>query len=203
MDRANLPIKLEMDKAGIKSWQLAELLGIHEVTLSRYLRKPLTDEKRVEIIGKIREKYGAGGDVYESPKMYMRTLDSANELSDETIYRDVCEILRRAGVLKIEKHKSGVRHMAQCAVMAGKLEGKIEKDDFEKLITIDGGWIKPEDLRPKDGETVLAIDWSGDYTIGCFKDGLWGEKQWGFYDDIDGICPQYWRPLPPMPEEGQ
>ena len=46
----NNDIKLEMVKANLKQYQLAQLLGIHEVSLSKMLnRKELTEDQKEKI----------------------------------------------------------------------------------------------------------------------------------------------------------
>lgn len=42
---ANLEIRMEMYKAGIKHYELAEKIGISPYTLSVWLRNELTDER--------------------------------------------------------------------------------------------------------------------------------------------------------------
>jgi len=49
----NLEIKSLMVKKGVKQWQVAEALGIHESILSRWMREPLTDERRLAVEGGI------------------------------------------------------------------------------------------------------------------------------------------------------
>lgn len=46
----NVEIKLALKQANLKQWQLAELLGITEWTLSRWMRKELQGEKKQRII---------------------------------------------------------------------------------------------------------------------------------------------------------
>ncbi|MFZ5612094.1 MAG: hypothetical protein ACOY3U_07990 [Bacillota bacterium] len=53
--RANSDIRRAMGAAGIKQWQLAERLQMHEGSLCRLLRKELPEDKREEILSKIRE----------------------------------------------------------------------------------------------------------------------------------------------------
>lgn len=50
----NLEIRKAMLDANLKNWQLAELLGVTEWTLSRWLRKELPQEKKDEIMGVIK-----------------------------------------------------------------------------------------------------------------------------------------------------
>ena len=46
----NLDVRKAMLEANLKNWQLAELLGISEWTLSRWLRKELPEDKKNEIL---------------------------------------------------------------------------------------------------------------------------------------------------------
>lgn len=50
MKQANEGIRKRIDDAGLKQWQVAEEVGINHVTMSVWLRTPLTDEQadRVE-----------------------------------------------------------------------------------------------------------------------------------------------------------
>lgn len=51
---SNLEIKREIKKANLKHWQVAEMLGISEYTLSRRMRKELSDEMKQKIMGVIK-----------------------------------------------------------------------------------------------------------------------------------------------------
>ena len=50
----NEKIRSALAAAGMKYWELADLLGIHPVTLSIKLRHELPEEEQAEIIEKIR-----------------------------------------------------------------------------------------------------------------------------------------------------
>ena len=50
----NIDVRLEMTKAGLKQWQVADLIGISEQALSKKLRKELQEEEKNHIIEKIR-----------------------------------------------------------------------------------------------------------------------------------------------------
>lgn len=45
MKQANEGIRKRIDDAGLKQWQVAEEVGINHVTMSVWLRTPLTDEQ--------------------------------------------------------------------------------------------------------------------------------------------------------------
>lgn len=45
----NVEIRMALFEANMKQWELAELLGITEFTLSRKLRKELSDEEKNKI----------------------------------------------------------------------------------------------------------------------------------------------------------
>lgn len=49
----NKKIRTALAAAGMKYWQLADLLGIHPATLSAKLRHELPDKEQEEIIKKI------------------------------------------------------------------------------------------------------------------------------------------------------
>lgn len=55
---ANLEIRQQLKKHRVFNYELAELLGITEWTLSRKLRKELPDEEQERIIKLIEEKAG-------------------------------------------------------------------------------------------------------------------------------------------------
>ena len=40
----NIIIKAELERFGVKQWELADKLGMADTTLCRKLRKPVTDE---------------------------------------------------------------------------------------------------------------------------------------------------------------
>lgn len=50
---ANCEIRVALMTAGLKHYQLAKALGIHEVTLSRKLRHELPDEAKDKMIAAI------------------------------------------------------------------------------------------------------------------------------------------------------
>lgn len=49
----NKVIREALTAAGMKQWQLADLLGISEPTLTRWLRHELPQEKQAEIVAVI------------------------------------------------------------------------------------------------------------------------------------------------------
>lgn len=59
MFERNVELKAEIDNArktyGIKTWQLAELLGCHEATFYRMMRKELSSSKKQEVLAAIKE----------------------------------------------------------------------------------------------------------------------------------------------------
>lgn len=59
---ANKEIRRRMAAAGIKHWQVAQRLGIHEVTLVRWLRTELPEDKYHLVLNAIDEleKDGSG-----------------------------------------------------------------------------------------------------------------------------------------------
>lgn len=50
----NKVIREALTAAGMKQWQLADLLGISEPTLTRWLRHELPQEKQAEIVAVIK-----------------------------------------------------------------------------------------------------------------------------------------------------
>lgn len=56
---ANDDIRMEAKKLGVKLWQIAEKLNISEPTMTRKLRKELSDEEKAEIRAIILELKGA------------------------------------------------------------------------------------------------------------------------------------------------
>lgn len=52
---SNTEIRIKATKSGIKMWQIAERLGIHEGTLSRKLRHELPEEEKQKILALIDE----------------------------------------------------------------------------------------------------------------------------------------------------
>lgn len=55
----NRDIRTAALKAGVKNWQIADKLGIHEGTFSRKLRYELNSEEKSKIINIIEELKGA------------------------------------------------------------------------------------------------------------------------------------------------
>lgn len=45
MKQANKEIRKRIDDAGLKQWQVAEEVGVNHVTMSVWLRTPLTEEQ--------------------------------------------------------------------------------------------------------------------------------------------------------------
>lgn len=58
---ANTDIKLAAAGAGVKLWQIAEALGIADCSLSRKLRKELSEDEKGKIFGVI-EELAKGGE---------------------------------------------------------------------------------------------------------------------------------------------
>lgn len=59
----NHEIREKMREKGIKQWEIADVLGISEFTLSRWLRKEILDSKRqriLEAIESIAKRKGRG-----------------------------------------------------------------------------------------------------------------------------------------------
>lgn len=54
----NSIIRRALFDAGMKQWQLAELMGITEFTLSRKLRHELPEEEQTRIVNLIRSRGG-------------------------------------------------------------------------------------------------------------------------------------------------
>ena len=51
----NADIKAEIVRAGIKHYEIADKLGIHEGTFSRLFRSEMPEEKKTEILAAIKE----------------------------------------------------------------------------------------------------------------------------------------------------
>jgi transposase len=48
--KANLDIRREAKSRGIKHWQIAEHIGVSDQTIMRWLRVPLTEERKKVIM---------------------------------------------------------------------------------------------------------------------------------------------------------
>lgn len=59
---ANLEIRTQMRKANVRQWEVADCMGISEFTLTRWLRKELSQEQKTAISKAIQNaanlKYG-------------------------------------------------------------------------------------------------------------------------------------------------
>jgi transposase-like protein len=55
MKKPNDDIRLLAKKEGVYLWQIADRLGIAEITLIRWLRKPLPEDKKKKILNAIYE----------------------------------------------------------------------------------------------------------------------------------------------------
>lgn len=59
---ANLEIRTQMRKADVRQWEVADCMGISEFTLTRWLRKELSQEQKTDISKAIQNaanlKYG-------------------------------------------------------------------------------------------------------------------------------------------------
>lgn len=58
--RKNLEIRNALAKTGMCEWQLADVLGVSESTITRWMRHEMSDAKKAEIIGAIHEYKGRG-----------------------------------------------------------------------------------------------------------------------------------------------
>ncbi|MGN1194467.1 MAG: hypothetical protein ACI4SB_03195 [Acutalibacteraceae bacterium] len=52
---SNIDIRVKATESGVKMWQLAERLGMHECTFSRKLRHELPEEEKNKILALIDE----------------------------------------------------------------------------------------------------------------------------------------------------
>lgn len=53
--KANLEIRKALQEKNLKQWQLADLVGINEYTLTKWLRKELAPEKKEMLLNAIKE----------------------------------------------------------------------------------------------------------------------------------------------------
>lgn len=53
--KANQEVREALQNKGIKQWELADMLGISEFTLTRWLRKELTEDKKELLLKAINE----------------------------------------------------------------------------------------------------------------------------------------------------
>lgn len=53
--RANQEVREALHNKGMKQWELADMLGISEFTLTRWLRKELTEDKKELLLKAINE----------------------------------------------------------------------------------------------------------------------------------------------------
>lgn len=58
----NRIIKEALFKNDLKQYQLAEIMGIHEASLSRKLRNELSEEEQLQIVRMIKAKGAVNGD---------------------------------------------------------------------------------------------------------------------------------------------
>lgn len=49
----NTEIRKAIDAAGLRYWQVAEELGVADTTFTKWLRKELPDEKRIQVMAAI------------------------------------------------------------------------------------------------------------------------------------------------------
>lgn len=53
--KANREVRKALQNKGMKQWELADLLGVSEFTLTRWLRKELTEDKKELLLKAINE----------------------------------------------------------------------------------------------------------------------------------------------------
>lgn len=53
--KANQEVREALQNKGMKQWELADLLGVSEFTLARWLRKELTEDKKELLLKAINE----------------------------------------------------------------------------------------------------------------------------------------------------
>lgn len=53
--KANQKVREALQNKGMKQWELADMLGISEFTLTRWLRKELTEEEKEQLLKAINE----------------------------------------------------------------------------------------------------------------------------------------------------
>lgn len=47
---ANLEIRIKMQKADVRQWEVADGMGVSEFTLTRWLRKELSEERKAAVL---------------------------------------------------------------------------------------------------------------------------------------------------------
>ena len=55
-EKANVEVREAILKSGLKQWQVAQMLGVHEGTFSRMLRMELSPDMKEKILDTISEK---------------------------------------------------------------------------------------------------------------------------------------------------
>lgn len=53
--KANQEVREALQNKGMKQWELSDLLGVSEFTLTRWLRKELTEDKKEQLLKAINE----------------------------------------------------------------------------------------------------------------------------------------------------
>ncbi len=53
--KANQEVREALQNKGMKQWELADMLGVSEFTLTRWLRKELTEDKKELLLKAINE----------------------------------------------------------------------------------------------------------------------------------------------------
>ena len=56
---ANMKIRAAMQEAGLYQWEVAFALGISEMTLARWLRTPMTEKQKEQVLAAIAQLTGA------------------------------------------------------------------------------------------------------------------------------------------------
>lgn len=54
-NKPNRDVRIALQSKGMKQWELADLLGVSEFTLTRWLRKELTEDRKELLLKAINE----------------------------------------------------------------------------------------------------------------------------------------------------
>lgn len=53
--KPNHKLRAELSRNGLYIWQLAEAVGVHETTMTKWLRTPLNDEQQARVDGALNQ----------------------------------------------------------------------------------------------------------------------------------------------------
>lgn len=109
MKKSNMKIRVALTTAGMRQWQFADLLGVHQSVLARWMRYELPEDLQNEAVALIRGD-SVSGDLGAKIRYFVndtrRSMRSwASEPQEKTLNRKVSKTIREVEELELRREQ--------------------------------------------------------------------------------------------------